>query len=215
VLDLKKSHYWPIHGSFSISESIKDELNKNSIKSNLVPLFFPLKKISKIEHDSYPKSHAILYYLVENQEQFYGVEYLELLATRFENTEFYLIGNSKLIFDNKNILNLGYLNESSLDELFKRITVYIRITEHDGLSQLILKSLSLGKIVITNTIHPFVNLFDPLLQTDSDLIEMFSDIVIKEPVMNYSAIDYINKYYDYSEQFNRYKSAFNEIGILL
>lgn len=215
VLDLKKSHSWPIHGSFSVSNKLVNELDSYNIHSSWLPLFFPIELSDHFNYKSTISSHGVLFYMVKNQEEFYGLKYLLLLANNFKNVPFYLIGSSNMLFSNENIINMGYLNEQSLGTLFSRITLYVRITEHDGLSQLMLKSLLLGKEVITNTEHPFVNYFSPLSSNEKDLIQMMSQILDNKPKLNKDGINYVNEFYKPSIQFDRYQMAFNQIGIHL
>lgn len=215
VLNLKRSHYWPIQGSFSVSYNLVSELERNNVHSSWLPLFFPLNNQIILDHIEFPETHGVLFYLVDNEEEFYGLKYLIFLANKFENINFHLIGSSKMLFTNKNIINMGYLNDELLNDLFNKITIYIRITLHDGLSQLMLKSLSLGKLVITNTDHPFVLKFDPLTNTNDDLALMMEQIFNLEPRANQDAIDYINEFYNHSSQFDRYYNAFIKIGIQL
>lgn len=215
VLDLKGSHSLPIHGSFSVSNELVNELDSYNIHSSWLPLFFPIELSNQIKYKVTASSHGVLFYMVKNQEEFYGLKYLLLLANNFKNVPFYLIGSSNMLFNNENIINMGYLNEQSLGNLFSRITLYVRITEHDGLSQLMLRSLLLGKEVITNTEHPFVNYFNPLSSNEKDLIQMMSQILDNKPKLNKGGIDYVNEFYKPSSQFDRYQMAFKTIGIHL
>jgi hypothetical protein len=153
--------------------------------------------------------------LVKNQEEFYGVKYLMMLANIFSYVTFYLIGSSDMVKTQGNIINMGYLDEKSLDNLYSKITLYVRITEHDGLSQLMLKSLLHGKEVITNTDHPFVKHFNPLSSNDKELIQMVSQILENKPIVNKGGMDYVNRIYKPSLQFDRYQKAFKELGIQL
>lgn len=215
VLNLKKSHYWSIQGSFSVSKSLLFELSKNRIESFWLPLFFPLKYINELNQNDYINEHAVLFYLVDNKEEFYGVKYLLQLAKKFETIIFYVIGSSSMVFPYKNIINKGFICDNQLHELFKKITIYVRITEHDGLSQLILRSLSFGITVISNTDHPFVINFDPTANCNDDLLYMMRQILGSKPRINQDSINYMNEFYNHSTQFDRYFNAFKNIRIHL
>jgi hypothetical protein len=215
ILDLKKSHYWPVHVGFSVTRKLLHELDLHSINSNYLPLFFSIGSAKEYNKQVYPNSHGVLFYLVAGKEQFYGLEYLMLLADAFGETPFYVIGSSKISFQNDNIYSVGYLDEDSLNELFRKITIYVRITQHDGLSQLILKSLSLGRVVVSNTQYPFVTFYNPSEDSCSKLIESLMVFLSKKPMINNDSINYIDEHYGYSKQILRYKSAFNEVGIKL
>jgi len=215
VLHLKAGHYRKFYGSFSVSNNLLHELDSHSIKSRFLPLFFPFdSKIDSLRCGS-PSSHGILFYLVLGEESFYGLEYLRLLARIFKETPFYVIGTSRIKFTEGNIYNMGYLDKQPLEYLFSKVTIYVRITKHDGLSQLILKSLSLGKVVISNTIHPFVQQFNPAKDNSDVLIRLVRNILEKDPVTHRDSIDYIKNFYSYSEQVRRYRIAFEELGIRL
>ena len=215
VLYLKKSHWWPLDGSFSVSNQLVYELTSFNIYTKLLPLYFPIGLIDQKNIEFSISSHGVLFYLVKNQEEFYGVRYLMLLANIFSDVMFYLIGSSDMVKTQGNIMNMGYLDEKSLDNLFSKITLYVRITEHDGLSQLMLKSLLNGKEVITNTDHPFVKYFNPLSGNDEDLVQMVCQILDNEPIVNKDGMDYVNEFYKPSLQFDRYQKAFKTLGIQL
>lgn len=214
VLDLNKCHYWPIQGSFSVSNNLTKELNFYNINSLFLPLYFPLVVINKVNEIS-PSAHSMMFYLPKKREEFYGLRYLILLADTFKDIQFYVVGSTGIRFPNNNIVSMGYLNDQSLNELIQKVSIYVRITKHDGLSQLMLKSLSFGKIVVTNTEHPHVIHYNPLTHNEKDLVQIIKQLLVRKPKINKEGIDYIKEMYEPSLQFNRYQIAFRDLGIEL
>lgn len=212
VLDLKKCHHWPIQGSFSVSINILNELKLFNINSTILPLYFPLP-VNNIVNNFSPTAHSLLFYLPKKQEEFYGLRYLRLLANAFEDTQFYVVGSTDIKFPNNNIMSVGYLNDQSLNDLIQKVSIYVRITKHDGLSQLMLKSLSFGKAVVSNTEHPYVIHYNPLIHNEKDLVQIMKQLLDRKSKIDKEGIDYIKEMYDPSLQFNRYQIAFRDIGI--
>lgn len=215
VLKLSRKHYQRVDGAFSVTMDLKRELERHNIPTIHLPLFLQLD-LDDVDLDfEEEKLHRILFYLPNNKEMFYGLKYLILLARVFSQTKFYVIGSTKITFSENNIFKLGYLDNNELNSVLRKTTIYVRITEHDGLSQLLLRTLSLGKTVVSNTRYSYVVHFDSQSKNDDDLIKVISNLITNKPMINVAAIKFMREQYNNIEQLKRYRIAFNEIGVIL
>ena len=92
-------------------------------------------------------SRAILVYLPEHLEDFYGGRLLDQLVSKRKDTVFYLLANSgKRYAGCGNVVPLDWT--ADMMGVYRKVGCLLRITEHDGLPRMIQEALMLGKYVI-------------------------------------------------------------------
>lgn len=118
-----------------------------------------------------PKVFSVLVYLgnFDGKECFYGREKIKKLAEEFKNIRFYIVGGNSLGVNLPNVYNLGWIIPSRMSEIYSKITVLLRITEHDGLSHMVLESLGRGRYVIWNKKYNHCLYADSLLSISTIL----------------------------------------------
>lgn len=138
------------------------------------------------------KRLKVLSYIPDNRSEFYGIETLINLATKFSNVDFVIAGG---VFDGfdlpNNIAPLGWVND--MDKLYSEIDVCIRYTNHDGLSNFVLEGLARGKQVLYN--NDFPNCFyspdqEVLVNNLSDILDRFDK---NEDLTNYLGMSFIQE----------------------
>jgi len=194
VLNIEKSKFNSINQkmvnmNLVCSPILQKELQNYKIEAQLVPIVphdmnFALSKV--------PEEHAALFYLPTDKEEFYGIQYLEILADKFKNINFYVVGNEKKQFKNSNIKNLGKISPAEMEKLYDKISVLVRIPKHDGLSIMLLEALMRGKYVLYCYEFPFA--YKAI--TEEEVLEKFSKIVSEKPSENKGSRDYILKNYN-------------------
>ena len=178
-----------IDTNLSCSELIKKELAELGVPSKEIPII--PKEISK-NYSKTPSQHAILAYLPEGKEEFYGLEYVKYAAEKYTNINFYIVGNAKNeILNSSNVKFLGNLSQGEMDELYDKITVLMRIPKHDGLSLMLLEALSKGKEVLYCYDFPGVRVIKSKLDVDIAL----KSILNVKPIANKVGHDYVQKNY--------------------
>jgi len=129
----------------SETESLINELKKINFYCTLIkpilsePINFP------VTNKNLPQS--VLVYLPDGRENFYGYNQVNQLIPLFRNLHFYIIANTKNLFDiYPNVTNLGW--QDDLDKVWKKTGCLLRLTEHDGVSRMVCEALVRGKYII-------------------------------------------------------------------
>ncbi len=182
------------------SEMLQQELTESQIYADHIPLV-PYEM--DLELQQLPEKHAIMAYLPEGKERFYGLSYVRVLAESHPEITFHIVANEgigELSFDNVIFYKKMELNE--LNDLYKKISVLVRITEHDGLPMMMLESLAKGKTVIYSFRHPFVRTPESL--SEKDVLRAFDEIVADPPVLNEEGSRYVREFYSPESVMNLY-----------
>lgn len=194
VVDYKKSKLQKmIRNSANLhlacSSLIAEELSEYEIKAKVVPIV-PLEM--DFELSIMPNKHAALFYLPTGREDFYGIKYLEYLSKKYINVDFYVVGNEKKEFNQSNIINLGKISLKQMNELYDKISILVRIPEHDGLSIMLLEALLRGKQVLYCYDFPFTYHVKSLLDADKCMKKITSE----KPKLNIEGRNYVLEEYD-------------------
>lgn len=189
VLIAKSSKYFKliqknIAVNFSCSELICKELNELGTTSTIIPI---LPNIENTTFATLPEEHAVLVYLPDGKEEFYGGNYIYECAKCFPNILFYIVANNKKEYQLNNIVYVGKLNKNDMAKLYDKISILVRMPKHDGLSLMLLESLIKGKEVIYSYKFPYTHYAKNL----NSLIKQMKKIVDKKPTINERGHNYI------------------------
>ncbi len=128
---------------------IAKELSSIQINAEIVPL--PVM-LSVAPVSPLPQTFTILAYLPDTRPTFYGAHHILRLAKEMPDIRVMCVGFKKSPFHftdeplPPNIELFGRLE--SLDQVYKDTTVLVRITEHDGLSFMVLEALEHGRYCV-------------------------------------------------------------------
>jgi hypothetical protein len=150
------------------------ELQEIGVKAQVVPLTpasFPA------EVKELPVKFVALTYLPSGKELFYGSEQILRLARQFPEVVFLAVAASTTQTHPEwpaNLIPVGWVD--NMEELYREVTVLIRLTEHDGLSFMVLEALANGRYVVWT--YPLdgvcqVTEYSQLVQTIADLYQNF------------------------------------------
>jgi len=133
--------------TLAVSQHLIGELDQNNISDVrlLEPFYYEDTEIRK--NISMPEEKTVLTYIPEGKEDFYGYDFILEAASAFSGHKFIVLGNSGTDLAKKeNIHFKGWVDnvDGFIDECF----VYIRNTKHDGLPNMVLKSLLKGRHVL-------------------------------------------------------------------
>jgi len=148
----------------SVSNRIKEELDEMGIESTVL---FHGSDIEP-EEVSLPKKLGVLVYFIEGREKLYGLERVIEISKKLQDVAFYFVGhfnpdNFTQIYKHNNLYFIGF---TDLKELWPKISVIVRMTEHDGFPKIILEAYAKGRYVIHN--YPLPGVI--LCQTNDDVI---------------------------------------------
>lgn len=178
-----------VKSHLACSKLIKDELLEKGINSVEIPI---IPNFSNYELAQMPKEHSILVYLPKGKEKFYGGNLVLQLAKKYEKFKFYILANEDYGKEQPNIINLGYVKEFEMCQLYNKISILIRIPEHDGLSLMLLEALIKGKNVIYCYGFPYTKKATNFEELD----EKFNQIISDKPKPNIEGHDYVIKEYN-------------------
>lgn len=135
--------------NFACYKDLQNELSLVGIVTKILPII-PFGINFNVAKE--PNKHAVLIYMPEKKENFYGYKYLAPVFEEFRAIEFFIVANSndRLFSRYNNVHALGWLSLSEMNELYDNISIVIRYTKHDGLSMNVLEALGKGKEVIWN-----------------------------------------------------------------
>ncbi|MCK4360065.1 MAG: glycosyltransferase [Candidatus Cloacimonetes bacterium] len=124
------------------------ELESINIKSKLLPTVYAIEEKNFINPPKeMPEKFTILTYLPTFRESFYGSEIIYKLAKKHKNILFYILASNHK-FD-KQYPNMKFIpSQDDILEYYDNSTVLLRLTEHDGLSGMVLEMLAHGRYVI-------------------------------------------------------------------
>lgn len=173
------------------SEMLQKELVDCEVYADHIPL---VPYDMNLDIQPIPEKHAVMVYLPEGKEEFYGSHYIGILANQYPDIIFHIVANEG--FDELRLPNVRFykkMNFDELNELYKKISVLVRLTEHDGLPMMMLESLAKGKSVVYRFTHPYVS--TPKSLDREDVIAAFDAIVSKPPVLNEEGSRYVREFY--------------------
>lgn len=185
--------YKPVH--FSESKWIQCELREIGIETKLCKASLcNIEKNNKdnIEFLTNNKSIIAFTYLGKNRENFYGLDNIIKLAEKFPNVKFRVCGtDGENLVHLNNIEYLGWIN--NVNEELDNCNIFLRLIEHDGLSNTVLEALSKGKFVIYS--YPFD--YCETYKNDNELFAVFQKLInlTKKRNNNKEAINFVVKNY--------------------
>ena len=183
----------PIH--FSVSKWIQSELQEIGIENKVCKA--SLCDVVRNDKEKFVfsmnnKNIMAFTYLGKNRENFYGLDQVIKLAKKFPNVKFRVCGtDGENLIHLNNIEYLGWINNVS--EELDNCNIFLRLIEHDGLSNTVLEALSKGKFVIYS--YPFK--YCETYKNEMDLFNIFQKLInlTHKGIYNIEAIDYIIKNY--------------------
>ena len=133
--------------NIAASEYVRERLRKVSIDSFLVPP--RAEVVTDREARSAPLPPAVLSYLLNGRQEFYGLSYVRHAAEERPDVPFIVVGDDEhLLGDLPNVDSLGFVKD--MEPVWQRTGCLMRMTEHDSAPRMIETALSHGCYVIFN-----------------------------------------------------------------
>jgi len=172
----------------AISDNITKELHDIGFDIETVPF---ISEAVGTEIMPLPKTFSIATYIPDDRSEFYGRKWVYDLAKVFPETIFYVVSGEggKIINKPSNIKYLGHVND--INEIFKKASLFLRLTEHDGLSHLVLEALARGRNVLWTI--PFPHCYHAINFDNSRII---IDHLKLNHEINYKGANYVKEKYD-------------------
>ena len=120
---------------------LKDELKESGVSAQLIDFkyTFPGEPLHKYENN------AVMSYVAQARQEFYGIEMIHQAANRFPEINFLLYGmkDTKYVFP-KNVKLMGWTTETEFAEGLKSTSVFLRLPKHDGFSASVIEAMGFG-----------------------------------------------------------------------
>ena len=153
---------------FADSPELAKELGTLGIRAEVCRL---LPASIEAEVMPLPDRFCVLSYWFDDRRTFYGGDMILQLARELPDLEFIIAGaEGKGAPRLPNVTFLGRLK--NLEDVYPRVSVFLRLPEHDSLSAMVLESLARGRYVIYNKDFPHCLRADTLEQVRSAMQEI-------------------------------------------
>lgn len=133
-----------------VSENLKCELEKFDINSKILPLT-KLKVIDDLP--PMPSKFSVLTYIPKKRWDFYNGDLINELSLRLPDIDFHLLAVGEDHSGKPNVFYYNFVEDSS--SFYKKCSVLLRLTLHDGLPKMVLEALSYGRQVLWNESFPY------------------------------------------------------------
>ena len=118
-----------------------------------------------------PETFRVLSYWTDERMAFYGGDLILKLAEECSDIEFLIAGADGCgVACSSNVTFLG--RRETLDDVYPRVSVFLRLPKHDSLSAMVLESLARGRYVVYNKNFPHCRRADTLEQVRAVIQEI-------------------------------------------
>ena len=194
---------WPVLEACNHWTEVKwtaEELGTVGIRADVVPLTstLPVENINPL-----PNRFTVLVYLPSNRPLFYGAHHILRLAREMPEIQFKCVGfnespfhfTSDLIPTNVELLG----RPDTLGKIYQESTVLIRMTDHDGLSFMVLEALLHGRYVIWS--HSLGNAPGALAASNYETLYRHVETLYTQSIRgglapNYEGAKFVHAHYD-------------------
>ena len=190
VARLCRSHIL-VKGHLAQTSWLANELSEAGIQATV----FPLLPNLDFEIPPFPERASVLAYLPDSRYEFYGGKIVERLASESPSVNFVGIASSRRSW----LPNLQYLPwQSSLGDVWRDISILLRVTKHDGLPWMVLEALAKGRQVIFSYSFPFCLKANSLDEARS----MLSELLVRHKP-NLEGATFVKRHFDPRVQIER------------
>ena len=139
----------PLVHNLVVSENLKIELQQFNLSSTIIPLT-KLKFVD--EAPALPAKLSVLSYVPKNRWDFYHGDLITELSVKMPDVDFHILSAGKERSGRPNLYFYDFVNDTT--PFYKKCSVLLRITTHDGLPKMVLEALSYGRQVLWNETFP-------------------------------------------------------------
>ena len=187
------------HRVFCVASWLTEEL-KPFCKAETFPLFYRNFSVQPL---SAPTRFTILSYIPNTRPKFYGRNITEKLIKNNPDIYFIILG-SDLLNDYPNVETHDIDYQEDMNKYYQNISLLLRLTEHDGLSNMVLESLAWNKHVVWTYKFPFVHKVNRNL---NDVQQIINEL--KNNNSNSGASNWIKENFNYDSFLNSLEGLYN------
>lgn len=139
----------PLVFNLVVSKNLKNELEQYSVESSIVPLT-KIKFVNDIP--ALPEKLSVLSYVPKNRWDFYHGDLITELSIKMPDVDFHILAAGEKNSGRPNLFLYDFIENTT--PFYKKCSVLLRITVHDGLPKMVLEALSYGRQVLWNESFP-------------------------------------------------------------
>ena len=188
---------------FADSPELADELADLGLQAEL----FRLLPSSIVPQDPlacpFPEKPGVLFYWSSQRREFYGGAVADGLIRAFPDVAFYVVGSDGVgEFQANNLTYLGKV--SNMEDAYRKISVFIRMPEHDSLSAMVLECLARGRFVIYSKPFPHTQMARTLEEARGALRRC-----LDEPAPNIEGATFVLEHFTADQEAQRIRSVYH------
>lgn len=188
----------------AITEQLSQELKQAGITAAEVPI--APAGLERVGIARMPDEFTVLSYWHDTSHDFYKSTTILRLAQHFPNIKFLIMRAEGMnLTAPSNVEFLGWVQ--NMKALWDKISVCVRLTEHDGLSHLVLEALARGKHVIWNNAFPFVRYGSGF----EEVVKILQELAEKPEQLNRSGADWVKNEFHTMKVSQQILSVYKEI----
>jgi len=130
---------------------LAEELREARISARFVPI---VPELMRAEPLPMPDEFKVLSYIMPDRPEFYGASMIGEIARRMPDVEFIITEEGRVPDAPPNINHLGLISFEEMEKLYRGVSVFLRLTVHDGISKAVLESLGFGRYVVRTIDFP-------------------------------------------------------------
>jgi len=186
----------------SCFEPLQQQLIRSGLLSDVVPIV-PFNVDFNI--CGIPTHHRVLIYMPKGKEGEYGYNEIMPAIKKFPYLQFDIVANDdKNKFENLDNVKLwGWVDHSTMDEIYNNVSIILRIHLNDGLSMSVLEAMAKGKKIIWNC--KFEYCFPG--STTEEIVNSLNEIISIPPEVDIAAHNYIVENYSKDKILEMYKAV--------
>lgn len=153
-----------------VNENLKNELVGVGIISEVLPLV----KLNFVKNcPPFPENFSILTYLPKSRWEFYRGDMILEIAGLLPDVDFQVLCSENISNTPLNVRTYDFIEDMST--AYKESNALLRITEHDGLSKMVLEALSYGRHVMWSSPFPYTHLVDSVQKSVTTIKKLKSN----------------------------------------
>ena len=188
--------------NLTVSGDLRDELLALGIRSQVVPIVPDLSTIGVVPQ---PEAPTVLSYIPPVEHLFYGSELVRDLARRLPDMPFVVVGGWRDPAAAPNLECLGLV--ADMAPVYRRCSVLLRLTQHDGLPKMLLEALAYGRQIVWT--HPFPHCH--LARSPAEARELLLALA-RDRQPNLGGAQYVQEHYSFTAFAARLADHLRELG---
>jgi hypothetical protein len=185
-------------------QPLAEELKILGINAQVLSLYPDISGLS--DNNSWPELNKVFVYLPETRQEFYGGETIFNLARSLPDVEFLITRNTGETAPHlPNMKFMGFVDD--MGSIWKQSKIYVRLTEHDGLSHTVIEALSRGKHVIWSHEYPFC-----FKASTFEDVKNAIQLILQRDQPNMSGVEYVQQKFSPSKMAEDYFSLYRSFA---